>query len=145
MLLSTQPLQGGTLHGRFVQHKLSSKHLEGERTVTVRYPDSYDPGKEYPVVYLQDGQNMFDRRTGFMGKEWQVDETFSRLASEGKVADAFLVAVDNGGAKRMKEYTHVPDPEYKGGEGEKYEDFVLEELLPNIESSYPIDSDKRCS
>lgn len=140
---STHSLQGGTLTGRFVQHKLKSANLGSERTVTVRYPDAFDPAKEYPVVYLQDGQNMFDSRTGFQGKEWQVDETFSKLARQGRVRDAFLVAVDNGGEKRLEEYTHVEDPEYKGGKGAAYESFFMNELLPAVESAYPVDSSKR--
>ena len=143
MFSSTHALQGGTLTGRFVQHRLKSKALGEERTVTVRYPDSYDPHKKYPVVYLQDGQNVFDSRTSYGGQEWHADETFGRLAAEHKAPDAFLVAVDNGGADRLKEYTHVPDPENGGGQGAKYEDFFMNELLPTVEAAYPVDSSKR--
>lgn len=140
---STNTLSGGSLTGRFIQHKLPSEALQSERTVTVRLPDSYDPQKEYPVVYLQDGQNMFDRRTGFMGKEWGVDESFAHEVNQGRAPDAFLVAVDNGGGERLPEYTHVPDPNYGGGKGQRYEDFLLNELMPAVESTYKIDSDKR--
>lgn len=143
MFISSRKLSGGSLHGRFVQHRLPSEHLGGERTVTVRYPENYQPDKQYPVLYLQDGQNMFDRRTAAFGQEWRADETFSQLVAQGKAPDAFLVAVDNGLGDRTKEYTHVPDPEYRGGEGAKYEDFLLEEVIPAVEAAYPIDAQKR--
>ena len=64
--------------------------------MTVRLPDNYDPeNRSYPVVYMHDGQNMFDRRTGFAGQEWHVDETVQALAQEGRMPEAILVAVDN--------------------------------------------------
>lgn len=142
MFTSSSPLTGGTLTGRFVQHKLQSKHMGGERTVTVRLPDNYNPSESYPVVYLQDGQNMFDRRSGFMGQEWNVDETFAQGNASGALPQAVLVAVHHGPG-RNSEYTHVPDPGYGGGEGEKYEDFFLQELMPAVESTYSVDADKR--
>lgn len=142
MFTSTTQLTGGTLTGRFVQHKLQSKHMGGERTVTVRLPDNYTPDKDYPVVYLQDGQNMFDRRSGFMGKEWQVDETFAQGNATGRLPEALLVAVHHGPG-RNAEYTHVPDPNYGGGEGKNYEEFFMNELMPAVESTYSVDADKR--
>ena len=143
MFTSSSPLTGGTLSGRFMRHTLVSKHLGGERAVTVRLPDSYSPEKQYPVVYLKDGQNMFDRRTSFGGKEWGVDETFSSLSAQGRVPEAILVAVDNGGVRRLEEYTHVQDPKHGGGQGEKYEEFFMGELLPAVESTYSVDAKKR--
>ena len=116
--------------------------MNQERTVTVRLPDSYDPAKEYPVVYLQDGQNMFDRRSGFMGQEWHVDETFAHLNAQGKLPEAVLVGVHHGPA-RNDEYTHVPDPAYGGGKGAEYEEFFVTELMPAVESTYSVDTDKR--
>lgn len=143
MFISTHSLQGGTLTGRFVQHKLKSQALGHDRTVTVRLPDNYEPDKKYPVVYLQDGQNMFDARTGFMGKEWGVDEAFAGLTSSARVPNAFLVAVDNGAEKRLDEYTHVKDPVHQGGGGVQFERFFMNELLPAVETTYPVDSMKR--
>jgi predicted alpha/beta superfamily hydrolase len=142
MFSSSSPLTGGTLTGRFVQHKLQSKHMDGERTVTVRLPDNYTPSKDYPVVYLQDGQNMFDSRSGFMGKEWHVDETFAQGNANGKLPEALLVAVHHG-PRRNSEYTHVADPNYGGGDGGKYEKFFLKELMPAVEATYSVDTDKR--
>ncbi len=127
-----------------MRHSLASPHLKGDRGVTVRLPDHYDPeNKTYPVVYLQDGQNMFDRRTGFAGQEWGVDEAVAQLTQEGRMPESILVAIDNGGAARLEEYSHVKDPEYGGGRGEDYEKFVLDELIPAVETEYAVDPSKR--
>ena len=141
MFTSTQALSGGTLRGRFVRHTLASRQLGDVRGVTVRLPDNYNPEKKYPVVYLQDGQNMFDSRTGFMGQEWQVDETVDRLA--GRIPDALYVAVDNGEGRRLEEYTHVRDADYGGGKGENYEQFFLKELVPAVEATYSTATERR--
>ena len=141
---TSQPLTGGTLRGTFVQHTIRSENLGSERGVTVRLPDGYDPANEtYPVIYLQDGQNMFDRRTGFAGQEWKVDETVSDLTQHGRMPKAILVAIDNGGASRLKDYSHVSDPEYGGGGGEHYEKFLTQELIPAVEASYSVNPKSR--
>ncbi len=144
MIVSTQPISGGTLSGRFIRHQVKSENLGQERGVTVRLPDNYDPeNKTYPVIYLKDGQNMFDRRTGFMGKEWHVDETVAHLTKEGRLPEAILVAVDNGGGERLNEYSAVPDPRHGGGGGKSYESFFVEELLPSVEQTYSINPKQR--
>lgn len=143
MFSSTQPLQGGTLTGRFTRHTVSSRHLGGERGVTVRLPDNYDPEhKSYPVVYMHDGQNLFDRRTGFAGQEWNVDETVARLTARGELPECVLVAIDNA-PTRNADYTHVPDPRHGGGKGKDYERFVVEELMPAVEAEYAVNPRNR--
>ena len=142
MFSSSQPISGPALRGRFMRHSIHSENLGGERTVTVRLPDNYTPSKKYPVLYMHDGQNIFDSSRSFGGREWRVDETLAGLTSQGRVPDAIVVAVDNSPA-RMAEYTHVPDREYGGGDGKKYENFFLNELLPTVESAYSINSKQR--
>lgn len=143
MFSSTTPLQGGTLTGRFVRHTIASRHLGGERGLTVRLPDNYDPEKKtYPVIYMHDGQNMFDRRTGFAGQEWQMDEAVASLTAQGKMPECVLVAVDNGPA-RNSDYSHVPDPNHGGGQGKHYENFLVEELLPAVEAEYSVNPRSR--
>lgn len=143
MFISSTPLTGGTLTGRFVRHEIASEHLGASRGVTVRLPDNYDPeNRSYPVVYMHDGQNMFDRRTGFAGQEWHVDETVQALAQEGRMPEAILVAVDNA-PSRLDDYSHVSDPEYGGGKGQKYEDFLLQEVLPSVEGAYAVNPKQR--
>lgn len=109
----------------------------------MRLPDGYDPERNsYPVVYMHDGQNMFDRRTGFAGQEWGVDETVQRLSAEGRMPQAVLVAVDNA-PSRLDDYSHVADPQYGGGKGKIYENFLLEEVLPAVETSYAVNPKQR--
>jgi predicted alpha/beta superfamily hydrolase len=134
---SSSPLQGGTLTGHFVRHQIASKNLGATRGVTVRLPDNYDPEhKIYPVVYMHDGQNLFDSRTGFAGQEWHVDEVVDKLTHTGQMPESIIVAIDN--ANRFDEYTHVPDPGYGGGKGKVYENFLVDELMPAVESTYAV-------
>jgi predicted alpha/beta superfamily hydrolase len=140
---SSIPVHGGTLTGRFVRHTIDSKHLGGSRGVTVRLPDRYDPeNKSYPVIYMHDGQNLFDRRSAFQGNEWHVDEAVAELTARGAMPDCVLVAIDNG-PQRNAEYSHVPDPEYGGGRGKDYESFLLQELMPAVESQYAVNPRNR--
>lgn len=143
MFSSSTQLSGGTLTGRFVRHTIESRHLGGERGVTVRLPDNYDPEtRSYPVVYMHDGQNLFDRRTGFAGQEWHVDEVVADLTRRGALPEAVLVAIDNGPA-RNAEFSHVADAEYGGGQGQRYEKFLLDEVMPAVEASYSVRPEQR--
>ncbi len=93
--------------------------------------------KRYPVLYLQDGQNVFDEATSFSG-EWGVDETLNQLATQDRhSAGCIVVAVDNGGARRLDEYSPWANAEYKkGGEGEQYTNFLALTLKPYIDAHY---------
>lgn len=142
MFTSTHKLSGGTLRGRFHRHTLPSAHLGEERTVTVRLPDNYQPeSRSYPVVFLQDGQNVFDSRTAFRNQEWRVDEIYSELEQKGQVPEAILVAIDH--KARRSEYTDVVDPSHGGGGSQSYEKFLTEELVPAVEATYAADPSKR--
>ncbi len=143
MLTSSPPLpgrphQGGTLTGQFRRHRMSSAHLHGDRNVTVMLPPSYasEPDREYPILYLQDGQNMFDRREGFMGREWGADEVALTAMQEGRMQEAIIVAVDHGGAGRLDDYSPVADPEYGGGGADDFLDFLTQEVDPMIRGQY---------
>jgi metallo-beta-lactamase class B len=109
------------------------------RRVWLYLPPGYAAarGRRYPVLYLQDGQNVFDEATSFSG-EWGVDETLNQLAVSGqRVAECIVVAVDNGGERRLDEYSPWPNTEYKkGGEGDQYTDFLAHTLKPYIDAHY---------
>jgi len=114
------------------------------RRVWVYLPPGYSVGAQrYPVMYLQDGQNVFDAATSFAG-EWGVDETIDSLASRG-VGGAIVVAVDNGGAHRMDEYNPWKNAATRlgGGEGEKYVDFLARTLKPYVDAHYRTRTDAR--
>lgn len=134
-----EPLYGPSITGNIRIHRdFHSNILNNERDVLVYLPPGYsqNDGKKYPVLYIQDGQNIFNRDTSFGGTEWGVDETAERLINEGKIKDLIMVAIYNRGAERMSEYTPVPDPEHGGGNLDNYADFVTKELKPFIDNTY---------
>ncbi|MGI4762775.1 MAG: alpha/beta hydrolase [Janthinobacterium lividum] len=109
------------------------------RRVWLYLPPGYvaSPHRHYPVLYLQDGQNVFDEATAYSG-EWGVDETLNKLATGAKnQAGCIVVAIDNGGARRLNEYSPWANAEYKqGGEGDQYTDFLAHTLKPYIDAHY---------
>ena len=108
------------------------------RRVWLYLPPGYAHGHQrYPVLYLQDGQNVFDEATAFAG-EWGVDETLNQLAASGqRPAACIVVAVDNGGEHRLDEYSPWVNAEYKkGGEGKQYTDFLALTLKPYVDAHY---------
>ncbi|HEY1016617.1 MAG TPA: alpha/beta hydrolase-fold protein [Herpetosiphonaceae bacterium] len=114
-----------------------SPQLNNQRTVMLYLPPSYDqnPAKRYPVVYMHDGQNLFNAQTAFGGVEWQVDETMNRLVLQGGVREAIVVGVYNT-AGRMSEYTPSVDPGYGGGNANAYLDFLQNTLKPYVDANY---------
>ncbi len=109
--------------------------LKRKRRVWMYLPPGYDKSKEsYPVVYMHDGQNLFDTNTSFSG-EWEVDETLNKLFEE-KNLKLIVVGIDNGGAKRLDEYSPWTHKEYGGGEGEAYTRFIVNTLKPYIDQNY---------
>lgn len=97
-------------------------------------PDYAGSKKKYPVIYMHDGQNLFDNKTSFAG-EWGVDETLNKLHKEGDYG-AIVVGIDNGGEKRLDEYSPWKNTSYGGGEGDAYLEFIVKNLKPHIDSNY---------
>ena len=100
-------------------------------------PPGYNRRRRYPVLYLHDGQNLFDvPPRSLSGHEWQFDETADRLIREKKIEPLILVGIDNTEDDRLAEYTPTPDPKYGGGRGDLYGRFLVEELKPFIDHTY---------
>jgi predicted alpha/beta superfamily hydrolase len=109
--------------------------LGRSRKVWIYLPPGYSSGSSrYPVLYMHDGQNVFDNATSFVG-EWGVDETLDSLNALGD-KDVIVVAVDHGGDRRFDEYSPWKNAKYGGGEGGKYVDFLVKTLKPYIDSHY---------
>jgi len=130
-----------TLTGDIRVHKsFHSRILNNDRDVLVYLPANYesDEEKRYPVLYLHDGQNLFDGATSFIpGQEWRIDETAQRLIAAGKIEPLIIVGVYNTGKDRINEYTPAEDPKYKlGGKADLYGRMLVEELKPFIDSHY---------
>ena len=115
---------------------LYSPQLDNRRPLLVYLPPTYhgEPAGRFPVIYMHDGQNLFDAATGYAG-EWQVDETLNKLAEEG--IPAIVVGLPNMGAQRATEYSPFVDRRFKqGGKGHAYVDFIADTVKPLIDSTF---------
>ncbi|WP_153800184.1 alpha/beta hydrolase [Foetidibacter luteolus] len=106
------------------------------RRIWIYLPKSYasTKGKIYPVLYMHDGQNLFNERTAAFG-EWGIDECLDSLQAKLK-KECIVVGIDNGGDKRMTEYNPYDDAKYGKGEGNQYVDFLAQTLKPYIDKEY---------
>ena len=116
--------------------KFEIPQLKRSRRIWICLPPDYNNSKKsFPVIYMHDGQNLFDEATSFTG-EWQVDETLNELYEE-KSFGLIVVGIDNGGAKRMDEYSPWKNSGYNGGgEGDAYLDFIVKTLKPYVDENY---------
>lgn len=109
--------------------------LNRERIISVYLPPNYEASKtKYPVLYMHDGQNVFDLARSNAG-EWEVDETLNKLSIE-KDFNVIVVAIDNGNDNRLSEYSPWSNPKYAIGEGDAYLDFLVNTLKPEIDKKY---------
>jgi len=128
--------------GKLYLHELCSRIFGNMRPVRVWLPPDYDArvATRYPVLYLNDGQNLFDPATAFAGVDWHVGETATRLISENKIHPLIIVGIDNTGTNRVCEY--IPyrsrDPRVLKPQGARYPEFLQREVMPLIEARYPI-------
>jgi predicted alpha/beta superfamily hydrolase len=124
---------------RYSVRLFHSRILPDDRAVSVYLPPQYmeDEQRRFPVLYLQDGQNLFDGRTSYLaGRTWNANTTADRLTEEGAIEPLILVGVANTGLRRMAEYTPTRDFKMGGGEGRSYGRLLMEELKPMIDRAY---------
>jgi len=123
-------------------HEFRSRVFRNTRFVRVWLPPGYDDpanqNRRYPVLYLNDGQNLFEASASFTHVEWQVDETADRLIREGVVPPMLIVGLDNTGKNRIREY--VPHrslhPRLLRVHGDRYPDFLIKEVMPFVGRYY---------
>ncbi|PYJ17621.1 MAG: esterase [Verrucomicrobia bacterium] len=136
-----------TFTGNIKRHRaFPSRILGNRRDVLVYLPPGYRrfSRKRYPVLYLHDGQNVFDAATSFSGVEWGVDETAERLIRQKRIEPLIIVAIANMGEERVHEYAPtrgVIDAKAKRkkrsrGLARLYGHFLMDELKPNIDRKY---------
>jgi predicted alpha/beta superfamily hydrolase len=132
------PIAGGTLH----LQELRSRIFRNTRLLRVWLPPDYGKGggARYPVLYLNDGQNLFEASTAFGGVHWQVGETASRLIGEKKIRPLIIVGIDNAGKNRAREYLPYKsrDPKVPIVQGTSYPNFLKREVLPFVEGRYAV-------
>lgn len=111
---------------------IPAHQLDTVKTIRLYLPESYAHSeKNYPVIYMHDAQNLFDKATSYVG-EWRVDEYLDSLASK----EVIVVGIDHGGDKRIDELTPFPNEKYGGGKGAAYVDFIKDELKTYIDQHY---------
>ncbi len=115
--------------------------LNRYRRIWIYLPPSYNKLKTntYPVLYMQDGQNLFNEQTAFAG-EWGIDETLDSMAKKGN-KECIVVGIDNSNVKRMNEYNPYDDAKYGKGEGKQYIEFIATTLKPFIDKNYRTQKD----
>lgn len=112
-----------------------SPQLGNTRDILVYLPPSYHfSERHYPVIYMQDGQNLFDNNTSYAG-EWGVDETMEFLGNQEGV-EAIIVGIHNGGINRLNEYSPFHDRRLGGGQGDHYLKFVIDSIKPQIDQEF---------
>jgi enterochelin esterase-like enzyme len=125
-------------------HQFRSRIFRNTRYLRVWLPPGYDDAgnavRRYPVLYLNDGQNLFESTTAFAGVEWQVDETAERLIRDGAVPPMIFVGMDNSGKERIREYMPYRSmhPRVLRVRGRYYPDFLFKEVMPFVESNYRV-------
>jgi predicted alpha/beta superfamily hydrolase len=140
---SSDPVESVT-NGTLVRHEnFKSAHLSEARTVSVWLPPNYaDSDERYSVLYLHDGQNLFDAATAAFGVEWKVDETSARLIESNEIRAVIVVGIWNT-SERIDEYTLTKDSRTgHGGQGLAYIRFVADELKPFIDRTYRTRSER---
>jgi predicted alpha/beta superfamily hydrolase len=126
--------------GRLETLAFASKVFANSRQVTIYLPAGYDDHSEqrYPVLYMHDGQNLFDPNRSFIpGQHWRLAEAADAMIGERKARPMIIVGIDNTGASRIDEYTPTRDAQRNfGGRADDYARMLLEELKPLIDDSY---------
>ncbi len=111
-----------------------SPQLDNERDLLVSLPGGYATGeRRFPVIYMHDGQNLFDPATSFSGS-WNVDIAMAEVSLDG--LDAIVVGVPNMGRERLNEYSPFEHPRLGGGKGDQYLEFLIETVKPLIDERY---------
>lgn len=127
--------------GKLWLHELTSRIFGNTRLLRVWLPPDYDGWGtvRYPVLYLNDGQNLFDPATAFAGVHWQAGETAARLIAEEKIRPLIIVGLDNT-KNRACEYIpyRSKDPRVLKPMGKCYPDFLQHEVMPLIEERYSV-------
>jgi predicted alpha/beta superfamily hydrolase len=142
--IASQVIRAGGATGDLRLHEFHSRVFRNTRYLRVWLPPGYDDaenqGRHYPVLYLNDGQNLFEAATAFGGVEWQVDETADRLIREEAVPPMIIVGIDNTGKDRIREYMpyRSMQPMMLRVQGRHYPNFLMREVMPFVERTYRV-------
>lgn len=156
VLIASAPAAAGVSVGRLDDLGVLQSRYADPRKVVVWLPSGYRPhGPKYSVLYMHDGQNLFDKADAGYGMEWRIDETLDRLIRANKVRPTIVVAIWNT-PKRLREYVpskafaHLPPADMDrvralyGGDplSDGYLKFIVRELKPRIDARYNVRTDR---
>jgi len=117
-----------------IEENYEIPQLNATRKISALLPhDYYNSDKKYPVLYLQDGQNLFNPEAQY--GDWAIDKSMAILAEEG-FGDVIIIAVDHGEEERILEYLPYTHPRFGEGKGKFYIQFLIEKLIPYINKNY---------
>lgn len=120
--------------GKIITDEFDMPQLGKKRRVSILLPYNYDKtNQHYPVIYLQDGQNLFNDYAPY--GTWAVDKRLAVLQERGR-GDVIVVAIDHGGAERISEFTPYTGTKFGITDGKKYARFMVETLKPYIDYHY---------
>lgn len=139
--LRTSEIKHLELEGTLLRvRRFRSRFLGTARDILIYLPPGYDDAGQYPVLYLQDGQNLFDPETAFAHVPWQAGESIDRLVRERRICPLIVVGITNTGPMRVHEYTPTMDRQHLAGGGASMYGYMLtEELLPRVNVTFAAD------
>ncbi len=125
---------------RIIEEEYEIPQLQRTRRISALLPFDYEQsGKSYPVLYLQDGQNLFDEHAPY--GNWAIDQALKELAA-GDMADVIVVTIDHGGEERINEYSPYFHPRFGKGKGREYLDFLKFTLKPYVDKTFRVIPDR---
>ena len=113
----------------------SLPNQDSYRKIRVYIPSSSDDLKNRKLIYMLDGQNLFDPKTSYAG-EWEVDEAIDKLEAQQK---PIVIGIDHGNDKRIDELTPYSHEKYGGGKADKFLEFIINQVMPHIERKYHVE------
>jgi predicted alpha/beta superfamily hydrolase len=126
--------------------RFRSRFLRNQRDFIVYLPPRYhdQPERRFPVLYMHDGQNLFDGATSFVpGMDWHVGQTADDFILTGAAQPLIIVGIYNIGKSRIQEYTPTKAPRLGGGRADRYAKFLIQEVMPFLQREYRVLSDPR--
>jgi len=127
---------------QLIKHEqFPSRFLRNWRDLIVYLPPEYheQAQRRFPVLFLHDGQNLFDGATSFIpGMDWHVGQTADYCIQAGLVEPLLIVGIYNAGKQRLGEYTPTRMPKLGGGRANRYAKFLLEEVRPFLLGNYRV-------
>jgi len=130
--------------GELRLHEFESTVFHNARKLRVWVPPGYgsaeNAGRLYPVLYLNDGQNLFDPATAYAGVDWRVGQTGAELVRQGRVPPLVIVGIDHAGGDRIREFIPYPSmhPLVLKPHGRRYPEFLIREAMPFIQREYRV-------